>query len=233
MPAKQLIYLCGIAGNVALSPAMEQVQAAGWDVVIPSVPGFDGISGFVAPDEYLDWLTVFWDSIDAMGVGPCPVVGASVGGMIAAELAIYRPEMVTAVGLIAPFGIANGDNPGFDLYGVPNAERLPHLFSKGVPEVFNNRFSELGEQEAPVARYLSDIACAALTWPLGDRGLAKRIHRIGCPKAVVWGELDELRPVELIERWGGGTVVPGAGHLAEWDAPNEVAAPLLALLGGL
>jgi pimeloyl-ACP methyl ester carboxylesterase len=231
MPAKPLIYLCGIAGNVEISPALRQLEAAGWDIVIPSVPGYDGAPGFICPDEYLDWLTVFWDAIDATGVGPCPVIGASVGGMIAAELAIYRPELVTALGLIGPFGIANGDNPGFDLYATVAAERMPHLFAKGVPEAFNTRFSERGEEEAPVARYISDIAAASLTWPLGDRGLAKRVHRIRCPKAVVWGELDELRPVELIERWGGGIVIAGAGHLAEWDAPDEVAQVLLGLLG--
>jgi pimeloyl-ACP methyl ester carboxylesterase len=230
MPGKQLVYLCGIAGNVEVSPALQLLQADGWDVVVPSVPGFDGVAGFKCPDEYIDWLAVFWDAIDATGVGPCPVIGASVGGMIAAELAIFRPERVTALGLIAPFGIANGDNPGFDLYATVSADRMNHLFAKGVPEIFNNRFGDLDEEEAPVARYISDIAAASLTWPLGDRGLAKRVHRIRCPKAVVWGDLDELRPVELIERWGGGTVIAGAGHLAEWDAPNEVAAALRSIL---
>jgi pimeloyl-ACP methyl ester carboxylesterase len=230
MPGKQLIYLCGIAGNVEMSPALQELQADGWDVIVPVVPGYDLEPGFVCPDEYLDWLTVFWDAIDSTGVGPCPVIGASVGGMIAAELAIFRPERVTALGLIAPFGIANGDNPGFDLYGTPSADRMSHLFAKGVPEVFDNRFASKGDDEAPVARYISDIASASLTWPLGDRGLAKRIHRIACPKSVVWGDLDELRPVELIERWGGGTVIAGAGHLAEWDAPAEVSTALRALL---
>ena len=227
---KRLIYLYGIAGHVGLSPAMQALADDGWDIVVPDVPGFNGRSGAV-PTSYLGWLTRFWDALDATGALPCPVVGASVGGMIAADLAAMRPEAVTALALIAPFGIGSSDEPGFDLYGVPATERIPHLFAKGVPEAFVDRYSELGAEEAPVARYLCDIAGAALTWPLGDRGLDERIHRIRCPKVVMWGDQDELMPPGRIEAWGGGDVIAGAGHLAEWDAPDEVARRVRAVLG--
>ena len=81
-----------------------------------------------------------------------------------------------------------------------------------------------------VANYLADIAAASLIWPLGDRGLAKRLHRIRCPKLVLWGGQDELLPYGLGEAWGGATVIDGAGHLMEWDAPDAVAAALRSFL---
>ena len=78
MPAdRKLVYLFGLAGHAELSPAMRAVEQAGWEVVVPSVPGYDGAPGFQPRDEYLDWLTTFWDSVDATGALPCPVVGAS------------------------------------------------------------------------------------------------------------------------------------------------------------
>lgn len=230
---KRLVYLFGIAGNVELSPAMRLVEQAGWDVVVPSVPGFDGVSGFQPRDEYLDWLTTFWDSLDATGALPCPVVGASLGGMIAADLAALRPEAVTALALLAPFGIADADHPGFNLFGTPAAERMGHLFAKGVPEAFANRFAALGPEEAPVAGYLSDVAAANMLWPLGDRGVAKRLHRITVRRQTLWGDLDEVNPVTNAAAWGGAQVVAGAGHLMEWDAPDEVAAALLDFLSSL
>jgi pimeloyl-ACP methyl ester carboxylesterase len=226
----RLVYLCGIAGHPELSPAMRALESDGWEIVVPSVPGFDGKPGFLAPDDYLGWLTTFWDALDATGALPAPVIGASVGGMIAADLAALRPEAVTALGLIAPFGIGDGEAPGFDLFATPAAERMQHLFAKDVPDAFANRFAEMGDEEAPVSRYLCDIAAASLTWPLGDRGVAGRLHRISCPKVVIWGDQDELLPPGRIERWGGGEVIAGAGHLAEWDAPDEVARALRALL---
>ena len=228
-----IIYLPGIAGDAGISPALQQLADDGARVVIPDIPGFNGATGFTPPVDYLDWLVVFWDCIDATGAatdGPVDVVGASVGGMIAAELAALRPELVNRLALLAPFGIADADNMGFDLYAARSTERLAHLFAKGVPDQVAQRFARFGDEEAPVATYLSDIAAASLVWPLGDRGLDKRLHRITCPKLVLWGGQDELLPTGLGEAWGGATVIEGAGHLMEWDTPDEVAAALRGFL---
>lgn len=230
-----LVYLPGIAGHPASSPALDTLSDAGWNVVVPTIPGLDGRSGFRAPDDHLSWLTVVWDSLDATGALPCPVVGASLGGMLAADLAVFRPEAVTASVLLAPFGIFDESSPGFDLYAVPTAERMSHLFAKGVPDPFVERFAELGPDEGPVARYLCDVAAASLLWPLGDRGHAGRLHRIGCPTLVLWGELDELLPVATSAAWAEHglpvEVVPGAGHLLEWDEPDGVGGRLVEFLG--
>ena len=230
---KRLIYLFGIAGHPELSPAMRAVEEAGWEVVVPSVPGFDGLPGFQPRDEHLDWLTTYWDSIDATGAAPCPIVGASVGGMFAAELAALRPEIVTGIALLAPFGIANAADPGFNIYGTPGGERMAHLFAKEVPDAFATRFAHLGAEEAPVASYLSDVAAANILWPLGDRGTAQRLHRITAPRLTLWGDLDEINPVSNAAGWGGAQVIAGAGHLLEWDAPEPVSTALLAFLNSL
>ncbi len=230
---KRLVYLFGIAGHAELSPAMGAVEQAGWEIAVPSVPGFDGVPGFQPRDEYLDWITTFWDAIDATGALPCPVVGASVGGLFAAELAALRPEMVTGVALLAPFGIADAANPGFNIYGTPSGERMAHLFAKDVPEAFAKRFAHLGPEEAPVASYLSDVAAANILWPLGDRGTAKRLHRISAPRLTLWGDLDEVNPVTNAAAWGGANVIAGAGHLLEWDAPEAVSTVLLGFLNSL
>jgi pimeloyl-ACP methyl ester carboxylesterase len=228
---RDVLYLFGIAGHPASSPALESLGTAGWNIVVPTLPGFDGGSGFQAPDDYLGWLTVVWDAVDATGVLPCPVIGASLGGMLAADLAALRPEAVTALALLAPFGIFDEANPGLDLYAVPTAERMSHLFAKDVPEPFVDRFAELGPDDGPVATYLSDVAAASMLWPLGDRGLARRIHRIRCPRLVLWGDQDELLPVAVSARWADDVeVVAGAGHLLEWDAADEVGARLATFL---
>ena len=201
----------------------------------PSCPASTGDPASVPPDDHLGWLTVVWDALDATGALPCPVVGASVGGMLAADLAAFRPEAVTSLALLAPFGIFDEANPGLDLYAVPTAERMSHLFAKGVPEPFVERFGHLGPDEGPVARYLSDVAAASLMWPLGDRGQARRLHRITCPALVLWGDADELcrwrRRSAGRRRRLPVEVIAGAGHLLEWDAPGEVAGRLVAFLG--
>jgi pimeloyl-ACP methyl ester carboxylesterase len=232
-----LLYLPGIAGHPASSPVLDALAAVGWDVVVPTIPGLDGRSGFHVPEDYLSWLVVVWDALDATGALPCPVVGASLGGMLAADLAVLRPEAVTALALLAPFGIFDDAHPGLDLYAVPTADRMSHLFAKGVPEPFVERFADLGPEDGPVARYLCDVAAANLLWPLGDRGHARRLHRVRCPALVLWGDQDELLPVATSEAWSEHglpvEVVPGAGHLLEWDEPDTVASRLVEFVVGL
>jgi pimeloyl-ACP methyl ester carboxylesterase len=231
---EHLVYLFGIAGHPASSPVLQTLTDAGWDVVVPTLAGFDGRPGFRAPDDYLGWLALLWESLDGTGALPCPVIGASVGGMLAADLAVFRPEGVTALALLAPFGIFDEAHPGLDLYALPAAERMSHLFAKGVPEPFGERFAELGPDEGPVARYLSDVAAASLLWPLGDRGQARRLKQIHAPRLALWGDQDELLPVAGSTAWSAGgvpvEVVAGAGHLLEWDAPEQVGARLVAFL---
>jgi pimeloyl-ACP methyl ester carboxylesterase len=232
---RQLVYLFGIAGHPASSPALGAVADAGWHVVVPDLPGFDGRSGFTPPDDHLGWLTVVWDALDATGALPCPVVGASVGGMLAADLAALRPEAVSALALLAPFGIFDAAHPRIDVFARPSAERMSHLFASEVPAAFVDRFAALGADEGPVARYLSDVAAASLLWPVGDRGQVHRLHRITCPTMVLWGGQDELLPAAGAQAWAAAgaavDVIDGAGHLLEWDAPEEVASRLVRFLG--
>jgi pimeloyl-ACP methyl ester carboxylesterase len=70
-------------------------------------------------------------------------------------------------------------------------------------------------------------------WPIPDRGLASRLHRITCPTLVVWGAEDRVVPVALADRWPGDKViVPDAGHYVEWDAPDAVRAAILPATSG-
>ena len=230
----QLIYLHGIAGGPALSPAMTTLEAAGFDVVAPKRPGFAGHPGFQAPHDHLEWLTRVWDVLDETNALPCPVIGASIGAMFAAELAIFRPEAVTKLALLAPLGIYDTAHPGIDLYAMPGSQRLSTLFTGPVPAPFETAFAELGDEQG-VARYLAQVAGASLVWPIPDRDLDTRVHRIRVPSLVLWGEDDKIAPATLAQRWASdatATVVSNAGHLLEWDAPEFVADKLLSFING-
>jgi pimeloyl-ACP methyl ester carboxylesterase len=223
----RVVYLHGLAGNPGLSPALAALENI--EVVAPVLPGFDGEAGFEAPADYLGWLVRVWDAVDATGALPCPVIGASVGGMLAADLAALRPEAVTKLALLGPLGIWDADTPGEDPFAVPGPARAPMLFSGEVPDVFTNAFADKGAAEQPVAQFLVQVAAASLIWPMPDHGLASRLHRLSQPLLLVWGAEDRIAPVEMAKRWPASAelvTVPGAGHLVEWDAPQQVAQAL-------
>ena len=95
-------------------------------------------------------------------------------------------------------------------------------------------FAELGDEQG-VARYLAQVAGASLVWPIPDRDLDTRIHRIRTPSLVLWGSEDKIAPASLAARWtrdGTAVIVNEAGHLLEWDAPELVADRLQAFVNG-
>jgi pimeloyl-ACP methyl ester carboxylesterase len=80
-------------------------------------------------------------------------------------------------------------------------------------------------------------AAARLLWPLGDRGLAKRLHRIAAPTLLLWGSEDRIVPASYAKRFAEGIAgkaevrsIPGAGHRLDLDAPDGAAEAVLAFL---
>jgi pimeloyl-ACP methyl ester carboxylesterase len=91
--------------------------------------------------------------------------------------------------------------------------------------------------EWQVSQVRAAEAAARLLWPLGDTGLAKRLHRISCPTLVLWGSRDAIVPASYAKRFADGirgktqvASVEGAGHLADLDAPDAAATAVLSFL---
>ena len=225
----RVIYLPGVAGFPGVSPALAALDV---DVVVPDLVGFDGAPGFESPPDYLRWLTALWDALDATGTLPCPVIGASLGGMLAADLAALRPEAVTRLALLAPLGIFDRDHPTTDLFAMAAPQRLELLFAGEVPASFGEIFADRGPEEAQMAQHVVSVAAASLLWPLADQHLSARVHRISMPSLLVWGGADRVIPVEMAKHWplDETVVIPGAGHMVEWDAPDAVANALRGFL---
>jgi pimeloyl-ACP methyl ester carboxylesterase len=72
-------------------------------------------------------------------------------------------------------------------------------------------------------------ATGKFVWPLPDKGLKKRIHRVSAPTLVIWGKEDRLVPPVYAEEFGrriAGArvqVVDAAGHAPQLEQPEKVA----------
>ena len=104
---------------------------------------------------------------------------------------------------------------------------------------YNKPWEAFDEEDAARSLAAAHEAAARLLWPLGDTGLAKRLPRIRQPVMLLRGEDDRVLPASYAERFAnalGGEVrtgrIPGAGHLADLDAPDETARRVLAFLDG-
>ena len=146
--------------------------------------------------------------------------------------------MVRRLVLVGPLGVYDEGEPIADVWAQRPGE-LPAMVCE-EPERFRAAVAAPeGEDpvEAEVLLLRAHEAAARLLWPLSDTGLAKRLPRIRGPVLLVWGEADRVVPFGYARRFAtllGGEArverVPGAGHLAELDAPDEVARRVLAFL---
>jgi pimeloyl-ACP methyl ester carboxylesterase len=227
-------FLAGLGGLLRWTPFLERL-AERHRVVAPSLPGFPGALGHDRLDTHLDWITAALDLLDASGLRGADLVGASVGGSLAAEAAALSPRCVRRLVLIAPFGLFDEREPVADIWAQRPGEGSGLLCS--APE----RLEELlapPEGEDPIEWQILQVraseAAARLLWPTTDTGLARRLHRIEAPTLLLWGSEDRVVPASYAKRFADAIgrnarvrSLPGAGHAADIDAPDAAADAVL------
>lgn len=231
-------FLAGLGGAVRWTPFLDAL-AAQRRVVVPSLPGFPGATGHDRLDDHLDWIVATLDLLAAAGLERADLVGASIGGMLAAEVAALAPATVARLVLVAPFGLFDAREPTTDVFAL-RADQVPGTLSAHPERVLERATPPEGiaADEWAIVQARAATAAARLSWPLGDRGLAKRLHRITAPTLLVWGECDRVVPPayarRFAERIAGETLlctIPGAGHLVDLDEPAELARVVGSFLG--
>jgi pimeloyl-ACP methyl ester carboxylesterase len=165
-------------------------------------------------------------------------VGHGVGGLLAAEAAAFSRASVRRLVLIAPLGLFDEGEPVADVWA-KRASEVPALFS-AKPEAYAKGLAcPPGDDEVEwqLAQVRAMEAAGRLLWPLGDRGLAKRLHRITAPTLLVWGAEDRIVPASYAKRFAAGIAgptqirsIPGAGHRTDLDAPEATADAILSSL---
>ena len=158
--------------------------------------------------------------LDAAALDRADLVGHSLGGLVAAEVAAVRPERVGRLAVVAPAGIPCGLG----------------LFSRGV---------RLVETLYGLRRHLSTVVPDALrTSPVAllrgavfasDRDLRAELGAVQAPALIVWGERDRLTPPTVAVEWHrllprSRLVLLPCAHVPMWDLPDRLADCLLAFL---
>src|ERR1700683_3192989 len=121
-----------------------------------------------------------------------------------------------------------------------DGERRPSLFAdpNGDPaRQFFTAPSDPGERVDVLAQFVWSQACTGkFVWPVPDRGLKHRIHRIAAPTLIVWGDGDCIiapdYAKEFAKRIAGARVqlIAKAGHLPQLEQPEAVAKAVLGFL---
>jgi pimeloyl-ACP methyl ester carboxylesterase len=228
----------GHPGDAAFLGRMAQSRR----VVAPEHPGYGDSTGIEAIDSIVDMALYYRQLIEALGVGQVDLVGHSLGGMFAAEVAAFWPHLVRRLVLVAPFGLWLDEAPAPDLFAMspsqlqraswhnPEGQAAQQALSAGT----NGR---AGIQSA-VQRAGNLATAGRFLWPLPDRGLSRRLRLITAPTLVILGASDRLIPRAHGDAFVSGIpnarleVIPDAGHSPMQEQPDAFFAAMDAFLAG-
>ena len=121
--------------------------------------------------------------LDQLGIEQAVVVGASLGGWIAAELAVHSPHRVARLVLLSPAGLRMPEAPPADLFIVPPERIVATLFHD--PAAAEGLFPAEPSVDDIMRIYRNNTAFARYAWRpfLNDPKLERRLYRITSPDA--------------------------------------------------
>jgi pimeloyl-ACP methyl ester carboxylesterase len=188
-----LLYLHGSGGVSAWTPWMARL-AERFDVIVPDHPGFGASDTPAWFDNIHDIAYYYLDFIKALGLTNVHVLGHSLGGWIAAEIAVRNTSALRSLSLLAPAGLR-----------VPGVERVD-VFLLAPEDIPRAVYYDQSFADAILARPKTDeqvdldlknsFSFARLAWQprLYDPHLEKWLHRIDIPTQLLWGDTDRIVP---------------------------------------
>jgi len=220
-------------GRAGWTPLHKRL-ALHFQVIAPSLPGYDA-SG--RPD----WLRNVTDLAALIGMlddtlegGAGVWLGLGFGGWVAAELAAHSPARVTKLILHSPMGIKPPEGEIFDQFLIEAEDYARLGFSD--QEAYDRQRTEEGEgRSARLDRNREMTTRIAWKPAMFDLGLPHLLRGISIPSLVVWSSADAIVPRSCAEAYrdalgGHYAEIPG-GHMAEYEAPDALAALVEELLG--
>jgi len=234
-----LLFLHGAGGIPAWDGALP-LLAREYHVYAPLLPGFGRSTGLEHLEDQLDLVLHCFDVMEALDLQRPYVLGESMGGWMAAEMAALRPRDIGRLALAAPVGLWRDEAPVADMFGMMPHELVPYLFhdqscpAAQVLQAVTTLFSEKDDRTQEQVEFLISLVrgfrtAAKFLFPIPEHGLEKRLPRIKAPTLVVWGTEDRF--VQPLYARIFGEKIPGArvhmientGHLVGLERPAPYA----------
>jgi pimeloyl-ACP methyl ester carboxylesterase len=232
-----LLYLHG-GGGIALDvPFLEQL-AQSRRVIAPSHPGFGKSSLPDWLDSIDDIAHVYLELMDRLSLTKVDVVGFSIGGWIAAEIATKVPERISRLVLIGPVGVKTGK---------PDKLDIPDVFAMPREKLDAFRFHDPANNPIDLAKLPDDQlhivarnseTLALLTWEpyMHDPKLRHRLHRVTMPTLFLRGGSDGIVSADYLERYvklvpnARTDTIAQAGHLPHVEQRETTVTKVLQFL---
>jgi pimeloyl-ACP methyl ester carboxylesterase len=231
-----LLFLHGASTVPEGAPFLDGL-ARRFSVVCPDHPGYGRSATPDWLDNIHDMAFFYLDFMAALGLEDVHLVGASLGGWIAAEIAVRSTARIARLSLVAPAGIHVRGVAKPDIFLMSAEELTRHLYAD--PNLIEAALARLVAPEEEEAALRNRFMTARLGWQprFYDPHLEKWLHRIDRPTQILWGCEDRILPPAYAEHWRrlvpGSTIAlfEGCGHLPQIEQPEAFAAAIAAFAG--
>jgi pimeloyl-ACP methyl ester carboxylesterase len=246
MPGSPLLYLHSASGESFQWMDLLNGLAEQHELHAPLHPGFFGSPGIEEIRDIEDLVFHYLAFMDERGWEQVDVMGCSLGGWIALELAARYPERVGRLVLAAPAGIRLADVPMADMFRLQIGQEdearalMFHDPSHPMAQLVIPTFE--GIDDETLAAFVAAMAATAkVSWNpyLHDPRLEDLLPGIAAHTLIVWGDDDRLIPPAYGERLAQLIpnarleLVPECGHVVWFEKPRELLGLALEHLGAV
>lgn len=204
-----------------------------FEVIVPEHPGYGGSDAPPWLERVADLANFYLDLITQLDLQRVNLVGAALGGWVAAELATRNTARLATLTLIDPWGLRVDGAGGIDPFASADEQALRDLFFD--PKAADAAVARLLAPEGEDALLKGKMVTAKLAWQprLHDPHLGKWLHRIDVPTLIVWGKEDRLLPPVYGAAWQKAILnarlvtMVGAGHVPYVEEPADTAGAIV------
>lgn len=232
-----VLFLHGASGFSERQPFVGPLSAKR-RLIAPSHPGFGKSSLPEWLDSIDDIAHLYLEFMDKLGLDKIDVVGCSIGGWIAAEMATKVPDRVNKLVMVGPVGVKVGSSDKLD---------IPDIFAMPAGDV--NKLVYHDPSKAPDIRAMSEDelaimfrnreTTALLVWEpwMHNPKLKRRLHRVTSPALFIRGASDGLVSAEYLKAYADllpnsrTQTISAAGHAPHLEQPEAFVAAVLEFLG--
>ena len=222
--AQPLVFLHGAGGHTGWMAFLEELSQR-FAVYAPEHPGFGQSDDPPWLDGVGDLAYFYLDFLKALGLERVHLVGTSLGGWIAAEMAVRDTARLASLTLIGAVGITAQGETIPDIFRMPVEENLRRFYAD--QERAARRVGDVAKADMRlVAKNQATVTRLAYRPRFYNPDLGKWLHRVDVPTLLIWGAEDGLVPPKFGEAYRSLipgaklAVLPAAGH-APFDEQRE------------
>lgn len=220
------LLLHGGGGPLTMSAFAELLAAEPAQVITPTHPGFAGTPRPDSLNSVRGLAQLYVALLEAMEMQEVTVVGNSIGGWIAAEMAVLDSSRASRFVLVDAVGIEVAGNPVVDFFSLTPRQIAEHSYHD--PDKFGIDPTKLPpEALQAMAGNRATLTVYAGTL-MNDPGLASRLDGVTKPTLVLWGDADRIADADYGRALAAA--IPGArfqllektGHLPQIETPQQL-----------